>query len=295
MGRIARDRLAGNAMFLLSTACVVLLCAMAAGLVIKSYPILKANSLVGLFLSDTWRPLRGEFGMLAFITGTIWVTGLAMIIAVPLSLFSAVYLSEYARPWLRKTSRPLIDLLAGIPSVVYGLWGILFIVPLVRDRIAPLFEVHSSGYSILSAAMVLAVMVLPIIIHITMEVLQSIPRELRDAALSLGATRWQTVKLVLLRRAFPGIMAANVLGLSRAFGETMAVLMVAGNIAAIPASPFDPGYPLPALIANNYGEMLSVPLYDSALMLAALTLFIVVIAFNILSRYVLNRINLRIS
>ncbi len=136
-------------------------------------------------------------------------------------------------------------------------------------------------------------MVFPIIIQITIEVFHSIPGELRDASLSLGATKWQTIKLVLLRKALPGIIAANVLGFSRAFGETMAVLMVAGNIPAIPHSPLDAGYPLPALIANNYGEMLSIPLYDSALMLAALVLFVIVILFNLLSRYILSRINLR--
>jgi len=295
LDRIQKDRRAGMAMKTITIACVLVLVLMAAGLIIKSLPILKTNSLGGLLFSSTWSPLKGKFGMLPFIVGTLWVTGISVIIAVPVSLLSAIYLSEYAPHWLRNLSKPLMDLLAGIPSVIFGVWGILVVVPLVRDHVAPFFGTYSSGYSILTAGIVLSIMVFPIIIHIIVEVFQTTPQELRDAALSLGATKWQTIKLVLLRRSLPGIMAANVLGFSRAFGETMAVLMVAGNIVSIPSSPLEAGYPLPALIANNYGEMLSVPLYDSALMLAALVLFIVVIAFNLLSRYILSRINLRIS
>ena len=280
-------------MFIITSACALLVVFMAAGLLVKSYPVLSVNSPAKILFSDTWSPLKGQFGMLAFIAGTIWVTVISALIAMPVSLLAAIFLSEYAPSWLKKISRPFMDVLAGIPSVVFGVWGILIIVPLVRDRIAPLFGVYSSGYSILSASIVLSVMVFPIIIQITVEVFQSIPGELREAALSLGATKWQTTKLVLVRKALPGILAANVLGFSRAFGETMAVLMVAGNIAQIPHSPLDAGYPLPALIANNYGEMLSIPLYDSALMLAALVLFLIVILFNLLSRYILARINLR--
>ncbi len=291
--RSIRDARAGRLMFFMTSACALIVVFMAAGLLIKSFPVLRANSPAQILFSDSWSPLKGEFGMLAFIAGTVWVTGLSALIAMPVSLFSAIYLSEYAPSWLRKISRPFMDVLAGIPSVVFGVWGILIIVPLVRDCIAPFFGVYSSGYSILAASIVLAVMVFPIIIQITIEVFHSIPGELRDASLSLGATKWQTIKLVLLRKALPGIIAANVLGFSRAFGETMAVLMVAGNIPAIPHSPLDAGYPLPALIANNYGEMLSIPLYDSALMLAALVLFVIVILFNLLSRYILSRINLR--
>jgi phosphate transport system permease protein len=170
------------------------------------------------------------------------------------------------------------------------MWGVLFVVPLVKNQLAPLFHSVSTGYSVLAGGIVLAVMVFPIIIHVSVEVLKSVPYELREASLSLGATKWQTVKHVVMRKALPGIVAAVVLGLSRAFGETMAVLMVAGNVAKVPSSVFDPAYPLPALIANNYGEMLSVPLYDSALLLASLVLLAVVLFFNIISRIVLIRL-----
>jgi phosphate transport system permease protein len=163
------------------------------------------------------------------------------------------------------------------------------IVPFVGKVLAPLFGVYSSGYSVLSGGIVLAIMVFPTIIHVALEVFSSISHELRETSLSLGATKWETVKYVVLRKGLQGIIAAVVLGLSRAFGETMAVLMVVGNVAKIPKSVFDPAYPLPALIANNYGEMMSVPLYDSALMLAALVLLLVVLVFNLGARFVLMK------
>jgi phosphate transport system permease protein len=293
--RVVKDLIAGKLMFLVTAGCGLLVLFIAIGLFLKARPILATKPLADILLSETWHPLKGEFGMFAFITGTLWVTGIATLIAVPISLLTAIYLSEYAPKWVRELSKPFIDLLAGIPSVIYGVWGILIIVPLVKNYIAPLFGFVSSGYSVLTAGIVLSIMIFPVIIHITVEVFQAVPRELRQASLALGATRWQTVKHVLLRKALPGIVAANVLGFSRAFGETMAVLMVAGNVVKTPSSVFDPGYPLPALIANNYGEMLSIPLYDSALLMAALVLFVVVIFFNIVSRYISYRINLRIT
>lgn len=184
----------------------------------------------------------------------------------------------------------MIDILAGIPPVVYGVWGILVVVPFISGTIAPHFVEYSSGYSVLAGGIILAIMIIPLIISILIEIFASIPKELRDASLSLGATQWQTIKFVLLRKSLPGIVAAIVLAISRAFGETIAVLMVCGNIPESPRSVFDSGYPLPALIANNYGEMLSIPLYDSALMLAAFILFAIIFLFNLVSRVVLTRI-----
>jgi phosphate transport system permease protein len=213
-----------------------------------------------------------------------------VVVAVPLSLLTAIYLSEYAHQRVRELAAPLIDLLAGIPSVVFGIWGVLVVVPLVKNRIAPLFGVFSTGYSVLAGGVVLAIMIFPVIIHVAMEVFRSVPAGVREASLSLGATRWQTVKHAVMRASLPGVIAAVVLGLSRAFGETMAVLMVAGNVARAPASVLDPAYPLPALIANNYGEMLSIPLYDSALMLASLVLLLVILVFTVVSRLILMKV-----
>jgi len=263
---------------------------MAFGLYQRSRPILAIKSLSELLFSTSWHPLRKEFGFFPFIMGSLWVTGVAVVIAIPLCLLTAIFLSEYAPRYIREWTKPLIDLLAGIPSVVYGVWGVLVIVPLIKNHIAPFFGTFSSGYSVLAGGIVLAIMVFPIIIHVSSEVFRSVPFEIREASLSLGATKWQTIKHVVIRKAMPGVIAATVLGLSRAFGETMAVLMVAGNMAKVPSSILDPAYPLPALIANNYGEMLSVPLYDSALLLACLVLLLVVLFFNIIARVVLIRV-----
>jgi phosphate transport system permease protein len=288
--RLLKDRLAGKLMLLLTILSGAIVFLMAIGLYYRSRPILSVKSLSELLFSISWRPSRGEFGFLPFIVGSLWVTGVAVAIAIPLCLLTAIYLSEYASKCVRERTKPLIDLLAGIPSVVYGVWGVLVIVPLIKDYIAPFFGRSSSGYSALAGGVVLAIMIFPIIIHVSVEVLESVPYALREASLSLGATKWQTTKHVVIRKASPGIIAAVVLGLSRAFGETMAVLMVTGNVARIPSSVLEPVYSLPALIANNYGEMLSVPLYDSALLLASLILLLVVMSFNIIARFALIRV-----
>lgn len=288
------DRAAAGLMGILARLSGLIVVVIAAGLFWKSVPVLKNQSLPSLLFSSEWFPLRGRFGFLPFIMGSLWVTGTAMILAVPLCLLAAIYLSEYAPRGIREGVRPLIDLLAGIPSVVYGVWGVLVVVPWVK-RAAGWFGYSTSGYCVLSAGIVLAVMIFPVIIHMTVEILRAVPQEIREASLSLGATQWQTIQKVVLRKAFGGVLAAIVLGLSRAFGETMAVLMVAGNAVRSPAGFLDPAYPLPALIANNYGEMMSIPLYDSAMMLACLILLGVVLVFNILAKLVLIRIQKEIQ
>ncbi|UCH10700.1 MAG: phosphate ABC transporter permease subunit PstC [Fidelibacterota bacterium] len=285
--QIIQDRVARQVMFALAAFAGLIVFLMAFGLFVRSRPILESFPLFELLSSSSWHPLKGEFGLFPFLLGTLWVTGVSIVVAVPFSLLCAIHLSEYATRRICEWVKPLIDLLAGIPSVVYGICGVLIIVPLIKNHLAPLFGTFSTGYTVLAGGLVLAVMVFPIIIHVALEVFSSVPYEVREASLALGATKWQTVKLVVLRKAMPGIIAAIVLGISRAFGETMAVLMVAGNVARVPKSVFDPAYPLPALIANNYGEMMSVPLYDSALLLASLVLLLVVVFFNILSRFVL--------
>jgi len=270
-------------------------------LLLRAWPILSTKPLERLLLSTTWHPLKGAFGLFPFVTGTLWVTIISMIVAVPPSLLTAIYLAEYAPARTRLMVKPFIELLAGIPSVVYGVWGVLTVVPFVEKTVAPvlsrwlgfisLFHADNpTGYGVLAGGLVLAVMVLPIIIAVSEDVIRAVPHGLREASLALGATRWQTVKHVVLRQALPGVVAAIVLGFSRAFGETMAVLMVVGNVPQVPHSIFDAAYPLTALIANNYGEMMSIPLYDAALLGAALILLLVVVAFNLAARLILLRL-----
>jgi phosphate transport system permease protein len=291
--RLFKDRLARRTMLVLTSVPAFLVLLILVGLFLRSRPILAEKPFFSLLLSASWSPLRGDFGLLPFLMGTLWVTFISLALAVPVSLLTAVYLSEYAPRVIREFTKPLIDLLAGLPSVIYGVWGVLLVVPLVGRVIAPVFGVQSSGYTLLAGGIVLAIMIFPTIISVSLEVFSSIPDQMREASLSLGATKWETVRHVVLKKGLQGIVAAVVLGLSRAFGETMAVLMVVGNIARVPHSIFDAGYPLPALIANNYGEMMSVPFYDAALMLAAAVLLMVVLIFNILARLILVRVNRR--
>ncbi|WP_028297905.1 phosphate ABC transporter permease subunit PstC [Olivibacter sitiensis] len=291
--RLLKDKVIGTGMLALSVLSVSLVLLIGIGLYLRSLPILQQYSVWELVTSSSWRPMKGEFGFFPFIMGTLWVTGMSILIAVPLCLFTAIYLSEYAPASFKRFFLPLVNMLAGIPPVIYGVWGVFFIIPIVQRYIAPHFVEFSTGYTVLAGGIVLAVMIFPLIVSIVVEVLSTIPKELREASLSLGATKWETVKKVILRKAFPGIFAAIVLAISRAFGETIAVLMVCGNVPIAPQSIFDPAYPLPALLANNFGEMMSVPLYDSALMFSAFALLIIILIFNIISRAILQKIEIR--
>ncbi len=280
-------------MLVVSIFIILLLLAIGFSLFFKALPIIREKHLWSLIADGEWKPFKGEFGFLPFILSTLYVSLIAIIIALPFSIFTSIYLTSYASKNLKRFFEPVIDLLSGIPPVIYGVWGTLTIVPLISQKIAPKFVEYSTGYTVLAGGTVLAIMIIPLLISIMVEIFRSIPREMTDASLSLGSTKWQTVKKVVLRRSFPGIIAAVVLALSRAFGETMAVLMVCGNIPVIPHSFFDACYPLPALIANNYGEMLSMPSYESALMFAAFLLFIIVVLFNGASRFTLKQIEKR--
>ncbi|HEX3052046.1 MAG TPA: phosphate ABC transporter permease subunit PstC [Aggregatilineaceae bacterium] len=296
-----KDWIAGRTMGLLTVAASLLIVVMVTMLLDRARPILASNSISSLVQGEVWKPRQGLFGFWPFITGSVLVTLLAMLLSVPTALLSAIYLADYSRS--RAIIKPLVDLLASIPSVIYGLWGVLFVVPLVRDHISPwadrtlgdhwsIFQnTNPTGFGLLAAGFVLAIMTFPIIVAVSEEVLRSVPQGMREASLSLGATDWETTKLVVLRKAAPGLIAAVVLGFSRAFGETLAVAMVVGNRVKVPETLFDPAYPLPALIANNYGEMMSIPLYDSALMTAALMLLFVVLLFNVGARSILGRLN----
>jgi phosphate transport system permease protein len=301
LSRRTRDRVVGRGTGLLTLAVGLLVPLIIVVLFLRARPIMVDRPLRDLLLSTSWRPLQGAFGFFPFIMGTLWVTAVAMLFSVPPSLFTAIYLAEYAQPRTRALVMPFIDLLAGIPSVVYGVWGTMTVVPFIEKTVSPVLDRwlgfipllradNPTGYGVLAGGLVLAVMVFPIIIAVAEDVIHSVPQGLREASLAVGATRWQTVRHVVLSRALPGVLAAVVLGFSRAFGETMAVLMVVGNVPQVPRSVFDAAYPLTALIANNYGEMMSVPLYDAALLGAALILMLVVLAFNAVSRLVLARL-----
>lgn len=292
-GRLRKDRIARHYMLTVTILSMFVLVLIGVGLLVKSLPIIQEKGLWTLLSTSNWRPFKGDFGFASYIVSTLYVTGIAISIALPLSLLTSIYIIEYASPKILRAFSSVVDLLSGIPPVIYGVWGTLTIVPFISETLAPHFVEFSTGYSALAGGVVLAIMIIPLIISILMEVFGAVPKEMREASMSLGATKWQTVKKVVVRKSIPGIVAAVVLAISRAFGETIAVLMVCGNFTDLPKSIFDACYPLPALIANNYGEMMSVPKYESALMFAAFLLFFIIVVFNVISRIVLIQIDKR--
>ena len=201
--RLIKDKLAGRTMLVLTLLSILIAVLVAWGLFYRSLPLLENYSLSDLLTSSAWKPEKGEFGFLGFIMGTLWVTGIAIILALPLCLLVSIYLSEYAHPRLRKFIVPVVDLLSGIPPVLFGVWGVLFIIPLIQDHIAPNFVENSAGYSVLAGGIVLAIMIFPLLITLFLEVFSAVPRDMLNASLSLGATPWQTVKKVLLKKAMP--------------------------------------------------------------------------------------------
>jgi len=241
------------------------------------------------FLTNSvWDPVQEIYGALPIIYGTVVSSFLALILSVPLSIGIAIFLSELSPGWLEKPLSFLVELLAGIPSVVYGLWGIFVLVPWIRNDVEPFlserlgflpfFRGAPYGFGMLAAVLILSIMVLPIVASISRDILKSVPQSQREAALALGATRWQSTKIVL-KDARSGIFGATMLGLGRAVGETMAVTMVIGNRALISPSLFDPAYTMASVIANEFSEATS-DMYLSALIQLALVLFVITIFIN---------------
>ena len=242
------------------------------------------------FAGSAWDPVSGDFGALPFIFGTLVSSLLAIIIAVPLAVAVAVFVTEMCPQPLRKPISFATELLAAIPSIIYGVWAMFVLVPLLRVHINPvltkylgwtgLFKAPDYGYSMFAAGVVVAIMIIPIISSISREVLSVVPQHQREAALALGATRWEMIRVGVLRNARAGIVGAVILGLGRALGETMAVTLVIGNSPQIAKSLLAPGYTMAAVIANEFNEATD-ELYRSALIEIGLALFIVTIIVNI--------------
>lgn len=287
--RVLFNRLTGAWMVTALVLILLLPLIIGAGLYLKASPLLEHQSLLSLITSTQWLPNEGKFGFWSFIASSLYVTALAFLFSAPVCLLAAIYLTEFSSNRLIRIMHPVIDILAGLPSVIYGVWGILVVVPFVSGVLAPLVNTKSSGYTIMAGGIVLAVMCIPYILNMIIEVFRTVPIGLKEASLSLGATSWESVKHVVVKKSFPGIISAFGLGIAKAFGETLAVMMVVGNMVQAKFNPFEAGYPLPALIANNYGEMLSIPMYDSALMFAALLLFVIILIINLVFRYFIHK------
>jgi phosphate transport system permease protein len=252
-----------------------------------------ASGAMRFLLERDWDPVAGSFGALPFIYGSVVTSTLAILVAVPVSVGLALFLSEMGPPQLRPVVSFAIETLAAIPSVVYGLWGLFVLVPWLRATVEPLlqrwlgllplFQGPTIGLGYLAGGLILAVMILPTVASVTNEVLKTVPSALREGALALGATRWEAIRIAVLPYARPGILGAALLGLGRALGETMAVTMVIGNSPEIHASLFAPGYSLPAVIANEFAEATG-DLHVGALAGLALVLFGLSLILNSLAR-----------
>jgi phosphate transport system permease protein len=256
-------------------------------------PALRHTGLLAFVTTSVWDVTRDVFGAAPFIYGTLVTSAVALVLALPVSIGLALFLTEMAPPRVRSIVSFPISLLAGIPSVVYGLWGLFVLVPLLRHPVEPflaktfgflpLFQGAPIGLGYLAAGAILSIMILPTITSIAIEVLQTVPGSLREAALALGATRWEAIRIAVLPYSRAGIVGATMLGLGRALGETMAVTMVIGNSPTIRASLFAPGYSLPAVIANEFAEA-SGEMHTSALAALGLLLFAVTVLLNIAAR-----------
>src|ERR1700739_3095697 len=278
------------------TACALAVLAL---LVLIVYELMSRSSLswhafgFKFFAASDWDPVNEQFGALPFIYGTLVSSLLALIIAVPLSNGGAVFTTEMCPTSLRGPLSFFVELLAAIPSVIYGLWAIFVLVPLLSGYVQPflaktlgwtgLFEGPPYGIGMLAAGIILSIMIIPIICSITREVLTVVPQHQREGVLALGATRWEMIRVGVLRNARAGIVGAIILGLGRALGETMAVTMVIGNRAEIAKSLFAPGYTMASVLANEFSEATG-DVYLSALIEIGLALFLVTIVVNALAR-----------
>jgi phosphate transport system permease protein len=286
------DQIFKFAMVLCGAAVLGMLVLIVYELVLRSGPSWHAFGLK-FFTASDWNPVSEHFGALPFVYGTLVSSFLALIIAVPLSIGVAVFTTEMCPPFLRGPLSFFVELLAAIPSVVYGLWAVFVLVPILSNYVEPLlartlgwtgfFEGPPYGISMLAAGIILAIMIIPIISSITREVLMVVPQHQREAALALGATRWEMIRIGVLRNARAGIVGGIILGLGRALGETMAVTMVIGNRPEIVKSLFAPGYTMASVLANEFTEATG-DVYLSALIEIGLALFLVTIIVNALAR-----------
>ena len=250
-------------------------------IIINGVPIIAEVGVMNFIFGMTWAPSRGEYGIFPMIVGSVTVTLGAALIGVPIGVCCSIFLTEFAPPALRTLFRPAIQLLAGIPSVVYGFWGLLFIVPFIRTRLG------GPGLSILAGSIILGIMVLPTIISISEVSILALPRQYKEGALALGLTHWQTIYSVLLPSAKSGIVAAIILGIGRAMGETMAVIMVLGNAVAVPTSILDPVRTLTTNIGIEMGYASGT--HQQALFATGIVLFIIIMILNAGAQYLTRK------
>jgi len=276
-----KENLSAHLFFLLALSSISALALITVFIFVKGMPIIAKVGLINFIFGMTWAPSQGEFGIFPMIVGSVSVTLGAVILGVPIGLCCSIFLAEFAPVRLRNAFRPAVQLLAGIPSVVYGFWGLLFIVPFIRTYLG------GPGLSMLAGSIILAIMILPTIVSISEVSLLELPRHYKEGALALGLTHWQTIHMLLLPAAKSGIVAAVILGIGRAIGETMAVIMILGNAVALPLSILDPVRTLTTNIGIEMGYATGE--HQQALFATGIVLFVIIIALNACAQFITRR------
>jgi len=276
-----KEKLSGRIFLALALSSISALALITVFIIINGVPIIAEVGVIKFIFGMSWAPSQGEFGIFPMIIGSVTVTLGAVIIGVPIGICCSIFLTEFAPAALRNLFRPAIQLLAGIPSVVYGFWGLLFIVPFIRNYLG------GPGLSILAGSLILAIMVLPTVISISEVSILALPRQYKEGALALGLTHWQTIRSVLLPSAKSGIVAAVILGVGRAIGETMAVIMVLGNAVAVPASILDPVRTLTTNIGIEMGYASGQ--HQQALFATGIVLFVIIMILNASAQYITRK------
>jgi phosphate transport system permease protein len=278
------EKIVGAVLMLFSVTALVILLLIMLFILDGGLPLFNKVSVFDFLLGDKWMPAKGLFGASQFIIAALLVTFGAVLISVPLGISCAIFLAEIAPPWAKSIVRPAIDLMAGIPSIIYGVFALIVIVNLVRVA----FNV-ASGETILAASIILAIMILPIIISISQDSIESVPKLYKEGSYALGATDWQTIRRVLVPAAGPGIIAGIILAMGRAIGETMAVVLVIGNVEKMPSGLLSPGETLTSAILLEMGEAVVKSTQYNALFCLGLVPFILVLIMSILSSRLITK------
>jgi phosphate ABC transporter permease protein PstC len=275
------DRLVRMALLVIAFSAVSILLVITVFIIEQGTPIMFKYGLKSFLAGGDWYPAEKVFGLWPMIVGSVYVTLGAMVLGVPFGLACAIVLTEFSSKRVRRVIKPVIELLAGIPSVVYGFMGVIILVPFIRETFG------GPGLSVLAASIILGIMILPTIISISVDSLQAIPPSYREGSIALGATKWQTVKMVLLPAARSGIIASIILGMGRAIGETMAVIMIAGNAASVPGSILDPVRTLTSNIALEMGYAAGE--HRQALFATGVILFVIIMILNTVANVTASR------
>src|SRR4051794_15075113 len=267
-------------------------------LFVEAKPAFQQEGVFGFVFHNNWDVSKNIYGALPLVVGTLITSAIALLLGVPVAVATALFVTELCPARLKSPLTILVELLAAVPSVVYGLWGFFFLIPKLRPAeqwfsdtfgFLPLVGGHVAGPNYFIAGLILAIMILPIVSAISREVIVTVPADQKEAALALGATRWEMIRMAVIPYARPGIVGGAMLGLGRAIGETIAVTIVIGNAPSIGKSLFDQGYTLAAVIANEFGEAASTPIHRAALIAAGLVLFVLTLIVNALARILVNR------